>query len=78
MAHGRTHDDQIGLGDAFGQIDGGMGDGPHAAGDPQPDLPAVDAHDRAGQSRWRRAMPTDPPIRPTPTIATRLRCFIGQ
>ena len=28
--------------------------------------------------RWRRAMPIDPPIRPTPTIATFFRCFIAR
>ena len=37
--------DQFGLGHSFGQIDRGMGDGPHAPGDPQADLAAADADD---------------------------------
>ncbi len=49
VGHGRADDDQVGLGDPFGDVDGGLRDGPHPPGDPQADLAAADADDRVGQ-----------------------------
>ena len=47
-----------------------MGNGPHPPGDPQADLAAADADNVIGQIPLRSAKPIDPPIKPTPTIAT--------
>ena len=43
LADRRADDDQFGLGHALVQVDRGMGDGPHAACNPQTGLPAADA-----------------------------------
>ncbi len=46
----RADDDQLGVGHALGQIDGGVGHGADAAGGAQTGLAAADADHRVGQS----------------------------
>ena len=70
LADRRANDDQFGVGHALGQVDRGVGDGADAAGDPQTDLPAADADDVFRPVPLRKARPIDPPISPTPTMAT--------
>ena len=78
LAHRGADDHQIGLNHSFGQIDRGMGDGSDASGDPQADLSATDANDVFRQIPLRKAKPIDPPINPTPTMATFPSRFINE
>ena len=66
----RANDDQFGLGHAFVQVDRGMADGADAARHAETGLPAADADHVFGRFRWHNARPIDPPISPTPTMAT--------
>ena len=58
--------DQLGLGHALGQIDRGMGDGPHAPGHPQAALPAADADDVFGQIPLAQGQADRPADQPHP------------
>ena len=73
----RTDDDQLGIGHALVQIDGRAIDGPDLTGNPQADLPTADADDVFCQLACRKASPIDPPINPTPTMATVSHCFMA-
>ena len=78
LARRRANNDQLGLGNPLGQIDSGIGDRGDPPGDPQAHLAAADADDAFGQISLRSASPIDPPIKPTPTIATFPNRFILQ
>ena len=75
LGHGRADDDQLRAGQARLEILRALRDGADAMGHVEAHRPAADAHDVFGQPARRRAKPTDPPISPTPTMATVFQRF---